>query len=126
MSFGGSIHQEMVMNPVGGATYGIVKELELVAVKVLSYSGSRLIVGVIIGIEWVMNYTENNIKTVTANLSLGGGASAAIDTAWKNPHDSKVITVISTGNSNTNVCRISLAQESTVITVVSNINTGAC
>ena len=69
------------MNPVGGATYGIVKELELVAVKVLSYSGSRLIVGVIIGIEWVMNYTENNIKTVTANLSLGGGASAAIDTA---------------------------------------------
>merc|ERR1712232_1304915 len=79
--------------------------------------------GVIAGVEWAMNDAVG--KIATANLSLGGGASSAMDTAVKNLHNSGVITVVAAGNSNTNACSASPAREPAVITVGSTTMTDA-
>ena len=50
----------------------------LVAVRVLDCAGSGTNAGVIAGVDWV---TANAVKPAVANMSLGGGAYAALDTA---------------------------------------------
>ena len=71
-------HGTHVAGTVGGATYGVAKGVSLVAVRVLNCSGSGTNAGVIAGIDWV---TANAIKPAVANMSLGGGAYAPLDTA---------------------------------------------
>jgi len=108
-------HGTHVAGTVGGKTYGVAKNVNLVAVKVLSCSGSGSYAGVIRGVEWVKINARG--KKATANLSLGGGGSRAMDTAVKNLHNSGVPTVVAAGNSNRNACSYSPARERAVITV---------
>ena len=55
----------------------------LVAVRVLDCAGSGATSGVIAGVDWV---TANRVRPAVANMSLGGGASSALDTAVNNSH----------------------------------------
>ena len=67
---------------VGGLRWGVAKEATLVAVKVLSSSGSGSYDGVIAGINWVVNNppgVPNSRKVI--NLSLGGPAASNVDQA---------------------------------------------
>ena len=73
-------HGTHVAGTVGGSTYGVAKGVTLVAVRVLNCSGSGSTSGVIAGIDWVTGNHAAGAPAV-ANMSLGGGASTALDTA---------------------------------------------
>jgi len=116
-------HGTHVAGTVGGTVYGVAKNVNIVAVKVLACSGSGSTAGVIEGINWVKNDAVG--KKATANMSLGGGSSSAMNAAVKALHDSGVVTVVAAGNSNANACNFSPAGEVAVITVGSTTITDA-
>ena len=90
-------HGTHVAGTVGGATYGVAKGVTLVAVRVLSCSGSGTTSGVIAGVDWV---TGNHGQSAVANMSLGGGASSSLDTAVRNSIADGVSYAIAAGNGN--------------------------
>ena len=109
-------HGTHVSGTVGGSTYGVAKNVTLVAVRVLDCNGSGTNSGVIAGVDWV---TSNHLagQPAVANMSLGGGASAALDTAVNNSINDGVTYAIAAGNSNTNACTQSPARVANAITV---------
>lgn len=115
-------HGTHVAGTVGGTIYGVAKSVRLYAVRVLNCSGSGTNSGVIAGVDWV---TANHIKPAVANMSLGGGASTALDNAVNNSINSGVTYVVAAGNSNANACNSSPARVPAAITVGSTTNTDA-
>ena len=71
-------HGTHVAGTIGGGTYGVAKQVILVAVRVLDCNGSGYTSDVIAGVDWV---TAHHSGPSVANMSLGGGASSALDEA---------------------------------------------
>ena len=115
-------HGTHVAGTVGGSTHGVAKNVRLYAVRVLNCSGSGTNSGVIAGVDWVRN---NHVKPAVANMSLGGGASSALDTAVNNAINAGITFVVAAGNSNTNACNSSPARVPNAITVGSTTSTDA-
>lgn len=115
-------HGTHVAGTVGGSTYGVAKGVTLHAVRVLDCGGSGTNSGVIAGIDWVR--TNRQLPAV-ANMSLGGGASSAIDTAVTNAINAGVTFAVAAGNENQNACNVSPARTAAAITVGSTTNTDA-
>ena len=113
-------HGTHVAGTVGASTYGVAKSVRLFAVRVLSCSGSGSNSGVIAGVDWV---TANRIRPAVANMSLGGGASTALDNAVRNSINSGVTYAVAAGNSNTNAANSSPARVAEAITVGSSTRT---
>jgi hypothetical protein len=109
-------HGTHVSGTVGGTTYGVAKNVTLVAVRVLDCGGSGTNSGVIAGVDWV---TSNHSagQPAVANMSLGGGASSALDTAVNNSINDGVTYAIAAGNSNTDACTTSPARVANALTV---------
>ncbi|MBG0856475.1 S8 family peptidase [Streptomyces spinoverrucosus] len=118
----GNGHGTHVATTVAGTTYGVAKQAKIVAVRVLNNSGSGTTAGVIAGIDWV---TQNHSGPSVANMSLGGGASAALDTAVRNSIASGVTYAVAAGNSNTTASSTSPARVSEAITVGATTSTDA-
>jgi aqualysin 1 len=75
-------HGTHVAGTVGGTLYGVAKGVTLVPVRVLDCRGSGSWSGVIAGVDWVTGQKKNDPNTpMVANMSLGGGASSAVDDA---------------------------------------------
>jgi len=115
-------HGTHVSGTIGGSTYGVAKSSLLRGVRVLNCSGSGSTSGVISGVDWV---TNNHINPAVANMSLGGGASSALDTAVNNLANSGVPIAVAAGNSNTDACTQSPARAANAITVGSTTTTDA-
>ncbi|SCL31034.1 Peptidase inhibitor I9 [Micromonospora nigra] len=115
-------HGTHVAGTVGGSTHGVAKQVRLVAVKVLSCSGSGSITGVVNGVNWV---TANAVKPAVANMSLGGGASTALDNAVANSINSGITYALAAGNSTANACNTSPARTRAALTVGSTTSTDA-
>lgn len=117
-------HGTHVAGTVGGTTYGIAKKVTLVAVRVLGCTGSGTTAGVIAGIDWV---TGNHAagEPAAANMSLGGGASTALDDAVKNSVADGVTYGVAAGNDNADACTKSPARAPTALTVASTTSTDA-
>ncbi|MBA2742567.1 MAG: S8 family peptidase [Actinobacteria bacterium] len=120
-------HGTHVAGTVGGSTYGVAKGVTLVAVRVLSCSGSGSTSGVIAGVDWV---TADHAagQPAVANMSLGGGASSALDTAVRNSIADGVSYAIAAGNGNifgqaVNACTVSPARVGEAMTVSATMNT---
>jgi subtilisin family serine protease len=92
-------HGTHVAGTLGGTTYGIAKGVRLVGVRVLGCDGSGTTSGVIAGIDWVTADHQPGEPAV-ANMSLGGGASTAIDTAVRNSIADGVSYAVAAGNGN--------------------------
>ncbi len=107
-------HGTHVAGTVGGNTVGVAKGATLIAVRVLDCNGSGSWGGVIAGIDWV---TANHIKPAVANMSLGGGYYAPINTAVANSVAAGVVYAVSAGNSNANACNYSPASTPSALTV---------
>lgn len=107
-------HGTHVAGTVGGTTWGVAKGVTLVPIRVLGCNGSGTTSGVIAGVDWV---TANHVKPAVANLSVGGGASTALDNAVARAISSGVTMVVAAGNSNANACNYSPARVAAAITV---------
>jgi aqualysin 1 len=115
-------HGTHVSGTIGGSSYGVAKNVKLYAVRVLDCAGSGTNAGVIAGVDWV---TNNHLSPAVANMSLGGGASTALDSAVQNSIASGVFYGIAAGNSNLNACTTSPARVATATTVGASTNTDA-
>jgi subtilisin family serine protease len=94
----------------------VAKDVKLVAVRVLDCGGSGSWSGVIDGIDWVVENHQDGALAV-ANMSLGGGASAAVDAAVSNAIADGITFAVAAGNSNADACRFSPARVLAALTV---------
>jgi len=97
-----------------GATWGIAKNSAVYGVRVLSCLGSGSTAGVVEGMNWV---ATDGIRPAVASMSLGGGASSAMDQAVTAMHNAGVVVSVAAGNSNANACNYSPARAAEAITV---------
>jgi subtilisin family serine protease len=107
-------HGTHVAGTVGGAVYGVAKNVSLIPVRVLNCQGSGTTSGVVAGIDWV---TANHVKPAVANMSLGGGASSTLDNAVANSISKGVTYAVAAGNSNADACNYSPARVASALTV---------
>jgi subtilisin family serine protease len=115
--YDGNGHGTHVAGTVGSTKYGIAKKATLVAVKVLSASGSGSTAGVIDGVEWTCkDHTEKKNKCV-ANMSLGGGKSDAMNRAVDELSSCGCATAVASGNEARDACLGSPASSEKVYTV---------
>ncbi len=115
-------HGTHVAGTAAGTVYGVAKGASVVAVRVLNCSGSGTNSGVIAGMDWV---TNNRVLPAVANMSLGGGASTAIDDALNRMHNAGVTVVVAAGNENQNACNVSPSRAPNAITVGATTSTDA-
>ena len=94
-------HGTHVAGTVGSETWGVAKDVELWAVRVLGCNGSGSNSGVIAGVDWV---AANAQLPAVANMSLGGGSSSALDDAVRSAIDSGVTFVVAAGNDDSDAC----------------------
>ena len=120
----GNGHGTHVAGTVGGSTWGVAKNVTLVAVRVLDSSGNGTNSGVIAGVDFVTSNHQAGQPAV-ANMSLGGGASSALDTAVTNAVNDGVTFAVAAGNENQNACNVSPARAAAAITVGSTTTTDA-
>ena len=114
----GNGHGTHVSSTVGGVQWGVAKKVSLVAVKVLNAGGSGTTAGVIGGIDWVTNAHSSGTSTLSvANMSLGGGKSAALVSAVENSVAAGVTYAVAAGNDNRDACNYSPADAPSAITV---------
>ncbi|MFG3341695.1 S8 family peptidase [Glycomyces sp. NPDC048151] len=118
----GNGHGTHVAGTIGGTIYGVAKQVTLHGVRVLNNSGSGTTAGVVNGINWV---AANAIKPAVANMSLGGGYSAALNNAVANAVASGVTFAVAAGNENQNACNVSPASTPSAITVGATTSTDA-
>jgi len=116
-------HGTHVAGTVGGTTWGVAKQVRLVPVRVFGCSGGSSNSTIIAGIDWVR---ANRVLPAVANMSLGGPASSATDTATNNLISSGVTVVVAAGNDNgANACNYSPARVANAVTVGSSTRTDA-
>lgn len=107
-------HGTHVSGTAVGTTYGVAKQATVHPVRVLGCAGSGLNSAVIAGVDWV---TENHVSPAVANMSLGGGASEALDQAVRNSVAAGVTYVVAAGNEDADACGGSPARLGQAITI---------
>ncbi|HEY1077530.1 MAG TPA: S8 family peptidase [Fontimonas sp.] len=115
-------HGTHVAGTAVGTTYGVAKAAKIIPVRVLGCNGSGANSGVIAGVDWV---TANAQLPAVANMSLGGGDSAALDTAVQNAIAAGVSFAVAAGNDNANACTGSPNKVPEAITVGATANNDA-
>ncbi|WP_405660719.1 S8 family peptidase [Streptomyces sp. RK9] len=115
-------HGTHVAGTVGGTAHGVAKKAKIVGVRVLNNSGSGTTAQVVAGIDWV---TRNATKPAVANMSLGGPADSALDTAVRNSIAAGITYAVAAGNETTNANTRSPARVTEAITVGATTNTDA-
>jgi subtilisin family serine protease len=109
-------HGTHVAGTVGGSQYGLAKAVRLRAYKVLNCSGSGTTQQVVNGINRAAADHPAGQPAV-GNMSLGGGASTAIDNAVRAAVADGITMAIASGNSNADACSFSPARVAEAITV---------
>jgi subtilisin family serine protease len=107
-------HGTHVAGTVGGTTYGVAKNVKLVAVRVLDCNGSGSYSQIIAGVDWV---TKNAVKPAVANMSLGGSAGTSLDDAVKRSIAAGITYAVAGGNDSADACTKSPARLAEAITV---------
>src|SRR5256884_4083441 len=115
-------HGTHVAGTIGAATFGVAKAVSLHGVRVLSCAGIGLNSDVIAGVDWV---SANHVNPAVANMSLGGGKSAALDQAVTNLWNSGVFLAVAAGHDNVDACTESPSGAPSAFTVAATEKTDA-
>ncbi|ODV81132.1 subtilisin-like protein [Suhomyces tanzawaensis NRRL Y-17324] len=115
---------------IGSKTYGIAKNVDLVAVGVMNLFGTGSTSDIIKGLEFVVNDHKTKVqaktkgfKGSTINMSIGGGASEALDLAANAAVAADIHVAVAAGNEDADACQSSPARASGPITVgASNVD----
>src|SRR5215213_8431312 len=110
-------HGTHVAGILGGATFGVAKDVTIHAVRVLGCNGQGTSSSVIAGVNWV---TSNRIAPAVVNMSVGGPGDTAIDTAVRNSINSGVPYAIAAGNDGQDVSLHSPARVAEALTVANS------
>jgi subtilisin family serine protease len=113
-------HGTHVAGTLGGTKYGVAKGVRIFGVRVLNCGGAGTFASVIAGVNWVRWHRLQPPfigSPAVANMSLGGGFSAALNAAVVNAINARITFTIAAGNSNANACLFSPASVGPAITV---------
>src|SRR5262249_2742352 len=80
-----------------GPTYGVAKGAKIVPVRVFGCGSSTATSTIIAGVDWATGDHQAG-QPAAANMSLGGGASAAMDTSVQNLINDGVTVAVAAGN----------------------------
>ena len=107
-------HGTHVAGTVGGATYGVAKDVALYSVRVLDCDGGGTYESVIGGVDWV---AANHQSPAVANMSLSGYYSQALNDAVVAATQAGVFFAVSAANAGEDACNYSPASAPEVTTV---------
>ncbi|KAL8396720.1 hypothetical protein RB594_003697 [Gaeumannomyces avenae] len=112
-------HGSHCAGTIAGKTFGVAKKANIVGVKVLDKDGSGQNSGVIAGMNFVAKdvAAKGRGRKAVMNMSLGGGASKAVNDAINNIRAAGVVPVVAAGNENQNAINSSPASATAAITV---------
>ncbi|GEQ68494.1 hypothetical protein JCM33374_g2162 [Metschnikowia sp. JCM 33374] len=117
-------HGSHVAGTIGGKTYGIAKKVDLVAIGVMNLLGSGTTSDIIKGLEFAVKEHQAKVaakqkgyKGATVNMSIGGGASDALDLAVNAAAAAGLHIAVAAGNENQDACDVSPARANGPITV---------
>ncbi|ODV69007.1 hypothetical protein HYPBUDRAFT_152233 [Hyphopichia burtonii NRRL Y-1933] len=120
----GNGHGTHCAGTIGSKAYGVAKNANLVAVKVLRSNGSGSMSDVVKGVEFAAKAHQaeakkgaKGFKGSTANMSLGGGKSPALDLAVNAAVKAGIHFAVAAGNENQDACNTSPASAENAITV---------
>ncbi|HKP75895.1 MAG TPA: S8 family peptidase, partial [Longimicrobiaceae bacterium] len=106
-------HGTHVSGTIGGATYGVAKGVQLVAVRVFGCSGGTPASTIIAAVDWV---TAHAVKPAVVNMSLGGPYYAPMNQALQNSVASGVVYAVAAGNESQDACNVSPASTPEALT----------
>jgi len=109
-------HGTRVAGTIGGATYGVAKRVELVAVRVFGCTGRGRTSGIIAGIDWVTADHRAGSPAV-ANMSISRPHSYAMDLAVNRSIRNGITYAVAAGNDDVDACDYSPADVGAAITV---------
>ncbi|MFL6238904.1 MAG: S8 family serine peptidase [Actinomycetes bacterium] len=109
-------HGTHVAGTIGGHYRGVAKSVRLVAVRVLDCSGSGPVSRIVSGLNWVAANHRSGTPAV-ANMSLGGGASTAIDSAVNGVINDGITVTVAAGNDGGSACAGSPSRVAAALTV---------
>lgn len=125
-------HGSHVAGTIGSKTYGIAKQVDLVAIGVMNLLGSGTTSDIIKGVEFAVKEHRAKIsakakgyKGATVNMLIGGGISEALDLAVNAGTSSGLHIAVAAGNENQDACEVSPARASGPITVGATDNADA-
>ena len=112
-------HGSHVAGTIGGATFGVAKAADLIGVKVLDANGGGSNAGVLQGLQFVADDAQqkNRAGKAVMNMSLGGPASRAVNSAVEAIARAGVVPVVAAGNEAQDAANVSPASAPNAITV---------
>lgn len=120
----GNGHGTHCAGTIASKHYGVAKNANVVAVKVLRSNGSGTMSDVVKGVEYAAKAHQKQagekkkgFKGSTANMSLGGGKSPALDLAVNAAVETGLHFAVAAGNENQDACNTSPASADKAITV---------
>ncbi|KXN67955.1 subtilisin-like protein [Conidiobolus coronatus NRRL 28638] len=102
---------------IGGKTYGVAKDVNLIAVKVFDDKTIGDDDTVIQGIQWASNDAKSKGIAATFSMSLGGDKSECVDLAIQKAHQDGMVVVVAAGNENADACIYSPSGSEYTVTV---------
>jgi serine protease len=114
-------HGTHVAGTIGSATYGVAKGVTLHPLRALGCDGSGSVSNIIKAIDFAATVA----KPAVVNMSIGGGASDAEDTAVRNAIAKGVVVVAAAGNDTKDACLGSPGRVAEAVTVGSSTKTDA-
>jgi hypothetical protein len=112
-------HGTLVAGVIGGATYGVAKNVLLHSVKVVNDNGFSDAAKLISGLNQVVTHGS---RPAVINISLGFPANTTIDQAIRNTGNAGILCVVGAGNSSVDAGGTSPARVVEALTVAASVS----